>query len=583
MNARFSMKPLLVSLLSGCVLLGAGCENQQQRELQKIQAGKSVSKERRDSIQEAFQHLPQLIRMDRTAALKEIKTELNSWTKSLNEPPQWTPPAMLESVPASLRALSFGNRSSELVFGEEECEYLLQSKILTELCQWVLAKPYADPLFQGWLASQQKTLPVEQSRELETTLKLFDWTVCNVSMVGQAAEAEKLQANPDLPLADNGAIYRQLPWQTIMFARGDRWQRARVFTQLLFSQGIDSVVLALPGETGAKENASLRLWCVAVPIGNELYLFDPQWGLPLISQSGDGIATLREAKTDPNVLRRSSVPGAFQYPVKQEDLKALIALVDCDPFAVSRTMMTLEKSLTGENRFRLSLDADKFEQRIEQLDPSLSTRLWNVPWLTQAYNTSVRQRLNEQSPFSIMYMDQFGVYIMDTPISRARLLHFKGDFESDIEAAGALRTYMDFRVDEQTLRQLLDDRAVQQELGVVRGQFEKLENFQMRLAQAQGFFRKAKFDIGIFLAMANIDLGKPETAIDWLQKRTLDIAGTERWHSQAHYLLGRMYELTGEYKKAADEYRFENSPQSAGNRIRLRKLRQLHPTELEAE
>lgn len=577
MNTRASTRLWMASLVTGSVLVNAGCENKQQRELQKIQAGKSVSNERRDSINEAFQHLPQLIRLDRTTALKEIKTELNSWSKGLTNPPDWKSPGLLETIPPSMQSMEFASRASELVFDEEECEYLLQCQILTEICHWVLAKPYNDPLFQGWLADQQKTLSPDEARNLETTLKLFDWTVCNVSMVGAPSDAENLQVNPDMPLADNGAVYRQLPWQTIMFARGERWQRARVFTQLLFSQGIDCVVLALPGESGAKENSALRLWCVAVPVGDEFYLFEPQWGLPILSQNGNGIATLREAKADPNVLRRASVPGAFQYPVKQEDLKNLIALVDCDPFAVSRTMKTLEQSLTGDNRFRLSLDADRLEQKIQKLDPELSVRLWNVPWLAHAYNTSVRERLTERSPFSGAYLEQFGVYIMDTPISRARMLHFKGDFETNIEAPGALRTYMDFRVDEQTLRQLLDERAVQEELGVVRRPFEKLEDFQFRLQQAQGFFRKAKFDIGIFLAMANMDLGKPDTAIDWLQKRTLDIAGTERWHSQAHYLLARMHELKGDYKAAADEYRYENSPQAAGNRIRLRKLRQLHP------
>nr|MCU0715136.1 hypothetical protein [Pirellula sp.] len=95
-----------------------------------------------------------------------------------------------------------------------------------------------------------------------------------------------------------------------------------------------------------------------------------------------------------------------------------------------------------------------------------------------------------------------------------------------------------------------------------------------------GFFRRSKFDIGIFAAMANGDLNKPETAIDWLQKRTLDVEGTQKWHAHAHYLLGRMYERTGQWKQAEAEYKFEASPQASGNRIRLRKLRQKFAAEL---
>ena len=83
--------------------------------------------------------------------------------------------------------------------------------------------------------------------------------------------------------------------------------------------------------------------------------------------------------------------------------------------------------------------------------------------------------------------------------------------------------------------------------------------------------------------MANGDLNKPETAIDWLQKRTLDVEGTQKWHAHAHYLLGRMYERTGKPKQAEAEYKFEASPQAAGNRIRIRKLRQKFSTELGEE
>ncbi len=583
MKTRIPPKTLFASLLGAVSFFAAGCENENQRKLQKIQSERTLSQERRDSIREAFQYLPQLIRLDRIAALKEIRTELNTWSKNLQSPPEWNSPALLDSIAPSLRTIEFSNRLSKLDFGEPECEYLLQCKMLTEVCQWVLAKPYKDGLFADWLAEQQKSLSGEEAIQLESTLKLFDWAVCNISLIGAPSDAESLVTNGDLPLADDAPIYRQLPWQTMMFARGDRWQRARVFTQLLFSQGIDSIVLAIPSQTGAVENASLRLWCVAVPIGEELYLFEPQWGLPIPSQTGNGIATLKEAKTNPNVLRRANVPGLFNYPIEQKNLETLVALVDCEPFAVSRTMYTLERSLTGENRFRISMDADAFEARIKGIDGDLSVRLWNIPWLGQAYNTSLRQRLTEKSPFSMQYMEQFGSFIIDTPISRARLKHFRGEFESTIDESGALRTYMDFRVDEQTLKELMVDRSIQYELGIVRGQFEPMEMFEYRLQQAQGFFRRSKFDIGIFLAMANSDLGKPETAIDWLTKRTLEVPGTERWHPQAHYLLGRMYEQVSQVKQAAEEYRYAETPQAAGNRIRLRRLRQQFPTELADE
>jgi hypothetical protein len=357
-----------------------------------------------------------------------------------------------------------------------------------------------------------------------------------------------------------------------MFARGDAWQRGRLFMQLCFSRGIDCVVLALPSLSGASENSALRLWCIGVPIGKEMYLFEPRWGLPLPNPSGPGVATLRMAKSDPNVLRRAKLPGRFNYPVEPSDLKQLIALVDVEPFAVGRTMFTLERSLTGENRQRLSFDADGFEKQLKGIDSELEIRLWNAPWLAHLYNLAVRTRLDDMSPFAMQYMDQFGIFVTDTPISRARMLHFEGKFESTIEMVGALRTYMDFRVDEETLRNLQYDREIQKTLGVIKRPTESMEMYNARVQMAQNFFRRSKFDIGIFLAMANMDMDKPDTAIDWLSKRLLDMKGTERWHSHAHYLLGRNHERKGEINAAIEEYKFEASPQAAGNRIRIRRL-----------
>jgi len=565
---RLATMALLLSLAMGT----SGCVDPNQRDVETIQADTTSSKEKRDSLREAFRYLPQLIRLDRTAAMQEINYQLNTWSKSVSNPPDWKPSGLLDSIPANLRTIDFSERMNQLEFAEPECEFMLQCQMLKQISQWVLDKPYRDRLFSEWLDAQKGALPSNEWSRLETTLKLFDWTICNVAMEGSSEEVERLVTNPDVPLSDSALVYRQLPWQTLMFARGDAWERARLFTQMCFSQGIDCVVLAIPSMTGATENAALRLWCIGVPIGKEIYLFEPRWGLPMPNPNGPGIATLAQTRSDPNVLRRAKLPGRFDYPVDQKDLKNMVALVDVEPFAVGRTMYTLERSLTGENRQRLSMDADALEKKLLELDPELQVRLWNAPWLAHMYNLAVRTRLDDMSPFSMGYMEQFGIFVTDTPISRARMLHFKGQFESNLDAVGALRTYMDFRVDEETLREMQYDRELQKSFGVVKRPDEPMEMYQARVQLAQSFFRKSKFDIGIFLAMANMDLNKPETAIDWLTKRLLDVKGTDRWHAHAHYLLGRNEETIGKPEAAIEQYKFEASPQAAGNRIRIRRI-----------
>ncbi len=576
--------PSLQKFLFGCMALssvvgGVGCEDQNAKRLQDIQVKLGQNKEKRDAIREAFRYLPQLIRQDRSAAMKGIRTDLNYWSKNVVESDSWKPSALLESVSGKLRTIDFSTRMNKLEFGEPECEFLLQCQMMKDVGKWVVERPYRDSLFTHWLESQKTVLTADDWNQLETTLKLFDWSVCNVGIEGQSKDAMRLVTNSELPYNDSAPTYRQLPWQTMMFGRGDTWERARVFTQLAFIQGIDCVVLALPSLSGATENASLRLWCIGVPIGGELYLFEPQWGLPIPIQSKDGIATLREAKENPDILRRAKLPGRFEeYPVTQADLKNLVALIDAEPFALGRTMHTLERSITGENRVRLSMDTDALEKRLTKIEPNFSIRLWNVPWIAHAYNQSVRERLNDKSPFSMSYIEAFGAFIMDTPICRARTLHFKGQFDNTVEATGALRSYMDVRVDEQTLKDMEFDKEIQASLGVVKQPGEPMENFQFRVAQARQYFRRSKFDVAIFLAMLNCDLGKLDTANDWLQKRLLMTAGTERWHAHAHYLLGRNYEQQEKTAEAFKEYEFENSPQEAGNRIRIRLRKALEAT-----
>jgi len=570
----------LCLLTAGVAMLGlSGCSDTSTKRTQKDTAKPTEMSERREAIREAFRYLPQLIRLDRAAALREIRYQLNTWSKSVTESTDWKSAGLLDSVSASLRTIDFSKRMTKLEFGEPECEFLLQSQMMQGVSKWVLERPYSDPTFKPWLEEQKDKLSSEDWNRLETVLKLFDWTICNVAIEGQPKDAERLVTNSELPINDSAPTYRQLPWQTMTFARGDTWQRARVFSQLAFVQGIDTVVLALPSLTGASENASLRLWCMAVPIGKELYLLEPQWGLPIPSQTSSGIATLREAKENPTVLRRAKLPGRFEYPVEQADLKTLFALIDAEPFTVGRTMHTLENSLTGDSRVRLSIDADAIEENILKTDPTLSVRLWNVPWLAHVYNESMRERLNEKSTFSLNYVESFGLFITDTPISRARNLHFKGEFESSVDAAGALKTYMDVRIDEQTLKDLEYDRDTQMMLGVVKQVSETPESFLFRVQQAQAYYRRSKYDVAIFLAMANHDIGKLDTSNDWLSRRLLSMPGTERWHAHAHFLLGRNYEQQGNFQAAIKEYEYENSPQAAGNRIRIRRLQATTTTE----
>ena len=194
----FRCFPVMHWLVALSILVcNVGCEDANSKKLQQLQAEQASGKERRDSLREAFRYLPQLVRSDRSVALREIQSELNTWSKNVVEPTDWKAANSLESVSASLRTIDFSNRIAKLEFGEPECEFLLQSQMMRDVGKWVLERPYHDNLFKGWFEKQKSVMPADEWRQLETTLKLFDWTICNVAIDGQAKDVERLVTNSD--------------------------------------------------------------------------------------------------------------------------------------------------------------------------------------------------------------------------------------------------------------------------------------------------------------------------------------------------------------------------------------------------
>jgi len=572
-----SIRILLVFLMIAVI---AGCYRNDAREIRLRQIESFEETEQTDSIGKAIKYLPLIMRFDRTTAAKEVLNQLNAWSTPRENVTSWQPPALMETVSPAIRDSELFSKLSTLQFGEAECEYLLQCQMLRDLGFWVCERPYLDPLFQPWLEKQKANMPGDQAVALEKTLKLFDWTVRNVALEGNSKDVEALPLNPSLPLTDLGMGYRSLPWQTLHFGRGDAYQRGRVFTQLLFQQGIPAFMLSLPLKptsegTNLIPSSDLHLWSIGVLIGEEIYLFEPRWGLPFPNADEPEVATLRQAKSDLNVMRRAKLPGRFDYPIDSENLKSLVAMLDVEPFSIGKGIEVLQKSLTGDNRMQIASNIGSVASQLSLCDPSLELRLWELPWLSQLYNNTIRERINDRSPFSINYQITYGAYMNESLVSDARSTHFKGKFDTNLESDGAAKKYMSLRVDEETLSKLAYDRDVQRELQMVRKINESQEEYQYRVVQAQGFYRTAKLDSNAFLGMLQFELQNLDASINWMDQRLLQIDGTERWRPHARYILGRSFEQKKDFEEAFAWYKIDGSPQESGNRIRMRLLEKM--------
>ncbi len=570
-----SVKNLLHSLrffaaFFGCVggLIAIGCKDEWSAARTATPTSGTMSSLSNKSVGEAMNYLPLLMRMDRTVATREVVYQLNSWAQNYPATDAWKPASLLMTLPSTSQQSPLVQQTGAVQFYETECEYLLQCRMMRDVAKWVTGNEYRDPVFSQWLVETGQKLQDADRRKLEATAKLFDWTVRNIALDGEARDAQFLTPNPNWPIDDGGIGYRQLPWQTLIFGRGDAWQRARVFTQLLQQVDLSGCVLAFPGPEGGPD----QLWAIGVPIAGEIYLFEPKWGMPLPGPGESGIATLRQAREDRSVLRRANLPGQFDYPVDAERMSNVLALVDLEPAAMSHAMFALEPALTGENRMRVFVDPTDTLTALETAFGKPNVRLWNLPLLAQHYNMTVRARMFDQSPFSMRYLAVYGPFFTDTLINTARQQHFKAEFDQTIEKPGALKNYMSIRIDDATLEKLTTDREVQKMMQIVQGRNEPREAFVGRLEQVKAFYRVAKFHTSTFLGMAQFDLNNIDAAINWLDERTLQVEGTQAWHAHAEYLLARCYELTGDQAKTLDYLKREGRPQEAGNRIRARMI-----------
>ena len=275
---------------------------------------------------------------------------------------------------------------------------------------WVVELPYRDGLFAPWVEEQKAKLGRDEHQKFENALKLFDWSIRNVWNEGNAKANTTLPLNPDLSKQDQGMGYTRMPWHSLMIARGDIFNRARVFSQLAFQEGVPVGWFCFPGIIPEE----YKIWILGIPIGDEIYLLDPRLGIPLPGPNQVGIATWNDAKSDPTVLRRAKV-GDIDYPVTHADLDKAFFVMDVEPFAMSHGMNLLEQELTGSDRLKLSCDADAWQKEFQKRDSKLQVKLWSLPWYGLIYGVDLRERLKNFDQFTANFFASMGTFFRRHP------------------------------------------------------------------------------------------------------------------------------------------------------------------------
>ncbi len=504
---------LVVAGLS--LLVSVGCEAAKSKDERR--GPRSQANVQGELFQSVVSNLDRLEQFDFTQILPLICDRLNQWYQQEKPSVSWQPDPLVAELPENLRDLTVVKRLDFMDYRLPDAWYLQESV---------------------WLRDISKNARADQFEDLAVAERLFDWTVRNI------------QLEPDAARADGN---QHTPVETLLFGRGQAIDRAWIFLLLARQQGLDVLLLGLADESGK----NVRPWLPALLSGGELYLFDCRLGLPIPGPGGKGVATLSQVVTDEQLLRALDLDEDHKYPITGDDLRHVVAYVEASPSSLSRRMAMVESRLAGKHKMVLTSPGDELVERVKKASHVSDAKLWPHPfelWLAQ----SKRSEAEMQSAAREMM-----IFRVIPSLMKGRSLYFKGVYDGE---KGAKRYLLEARPADAMIEsyKLSGDDAKKFRPEDV----PKIEATQTVL------MKRGKQDASFWLGLITFEQQDFPSAIDFFNKRVLEAAPKGPWAPAARYNLARSYEASGEIDKAIKLYETDKSPQSHGNQLRARRLKE---------
>jgi len=445
--------------------------------------------------------------------LTPIVTRLNQWGQDAVPIPDWKPDSLLTTLPpkqlqaAALRGLA------GLDFPISDGRELVQ----------VI-----------WLNKIAHRAAGESNDSLAKAQSIFDWVVRNIQIE-----------------ADDATPFRHGSTEILLFGKGTAADRAWLFSLLARQQGLNVVMLALPGKSEADEP---KLWLPALLDQGELYLFDPRLGLPIAGVDGKPVATLAQVIADPAVLRAMDADEQHLYPLKSEDLHDLTVYVEGTPVYLSHRMQLIEAKLGGDDSLVLSAHPEEVARQLAGKAGVGSVRLWPLPY-ERLKNIETPSR--DYAEYTHRQMAPF----QQTPaLWQARMLDMLGKYE---EPPTASAMYQEARPSDASLSRFRAEASK-----ITQPQQRQMAEFQIAM------MARAKQDASYWLGLLAFERASYDAAIDYLKTRVLEASPDGPWTSGARYNLGRAYEADGNLDDAIRAYESDHSPQRSGNLLRAKRLKE---------
>lgn len=197
--------------------------------------------------------------------------------------------------------------------------------------------------------------------DLERVTNVFNYLLRNTDLIA---------SHPDeLPLSS---------YQLYLIGKTTPADRGWLFAELLRQLKIPAVILSAPLPKDAEEWDPNQPFLVGVLLDKQVYLFDPKLGLPLTVPSTDGapatIATLEQARSNPEILKQYTLAEDKPYPITPELLKSPGVFLVGDMTLWSFRFSRLQKAFTGNRAMVISEPLVDYDGQ-----QGLTTRVTNWP------------------------------------------------------------------------------------------------------------------------------------------------------------------------------------------------------------
>lgn len=511
---------LLLLLLTPLLL--SGCRDRSQVNVSEIRPRETES----DNLQTALAIVDGLDNADLSQATSACIYNFNQWIEKHDDDSQWVTPSLLSALPIHLAGTGLVNNVGAKRFFPPDVNYLQEMSWISQIARWIQANEVDHRKI--WDDHIPASVQREDRAKLQKVLRMFDWTVRNVQL-------EPLLEYPEVPEGETrtapelgmpGPGYSMAVRDILVFGKGDWWQRARVLALLARQVDVSVVLLGLPAEFGEAKQP----WLTACLIGDQLYLLDVKDGLPVLTEDGSAIATLHGLRQNQKYAV-TLLPASLEAS-GEEMLSGLVGLIEADVMSVSHRMAILEKYLTGDRQMKLTTMPNTLSRELRTKHAIEKSEIWVPTYEYYAFATALNARISEGDAGVIAFLKEKQDYqILEDmyQLKEGRFKSFRGlfdDFEIGVgqeTQRGSKTLLMSSRLSQDKIVKVTTDRQVQEELGYVRPDEMSLTAWQENLRRTKLIFVKTKDMASYMIGMIHMEQGNYSDAIDWLERRTLQI------------------------------------------------------------